>query len=67
MLRLDEAQRADGTNDGQLVTELADLYEVMDTLMAAVGIDHEIVIRVQAQRREEHGGFWKRIRLIWSE
>ncbi len=40
---VEEAQEAAATNPENLITELADLYEVMDTLMAAYGIDYFIL------------------------
>lgn len=49
-----------------LVTELADLYEVMDTLMAAYDIDRQAVLAEQKRRQIERGGFNRRIRLLWS-
>lgn len=41
---VEEAEEAAAaTNPENLITELADLYEVMDTLMAAYGIDYFIL------------------------
>jgi predicted house-cleaning noncanonical NTP pyrophosphatase (MazG superfamily) len=63
---MEEAQEAAAATDGDLVTELADLYEVIDTLMAASGIDRETVLKEQKRRQLERGGFSRRIRLLWS-
>lgn len=63
---VEEAQEAAAATDGDLATELADLYEVIDTLMAASGIDRETVLKEQKRRRLERGGFSGRIRLLWS-
>jgi predicted house-cleaning noncanonical NTP pyrophosphatase (MazG superfamily) len=63
---VEEAQEAAAATDADLVTELADLYEVIDTLMAASGIDRETVLKEQKCRRLERGGFSRRIRLLWS-
>jgi len=64
---VEQAQEAAKVDRDRLVTELADLYEVIDALRAAMDIDRETVAGMQAQRREERGGFRKRIRLVWAE
>jgi predicted house-cleaning noncanonical NTP pyrophosphatase (MazG superfamily) len=48
----------------ELITELADLYEVIDTIMATYHIDPEAVRNMQIRRRQERGGFTQRIRLL---
>jgi predicted house-cleaning noncanonical NTP pyrophosphatase (MazG superfamily) len=48
----------------QLITELADLYEVIDTLMNDNNIAPEVVRAEQERRRQERGGFAQRIRLL---
>ena len=48
----------------QLITELADLYEVIDTLMSDNNIDPDTVRAEQEWRRQERGGFAQRIRLL---
>jgi len=63
---VEEAQEAAATNPENLIGELADLYEVMDTLMAAHRIDPEAVLAEQERKRIERGGFSCRIRLLWS-
>ncbi|MBD2465917.1 nucleoside triphosphate pyrophosphohydrolase [Oscillatoria sp. FACHB-1407] len=63
---VEEAQEAAAAIDADLVTELADLCEVMDALMVASGIDRETVLKEQKRRRLERGGFSRRIRLLWS-
>jgi predicted house-cleaning noncanonical NTP pyrophosphatase (MazG superfamily) len=63
---VEEAQEAAAATGTDLVTELADLYEVIDTLMAASGIDRETVLKEQKRRRLERGGFSRRIKLLWS-
>lgn len=44
---VEEAQEAAAAIDADLVTELADLCEVMDALMVASGIDRETVLKEQ--------------------
>lgn len=63
---VEEAQEAAAATDADLVTELADLCEVMDALMAVYGIDRETVLKEQQRRQIERGGFSRRIKLLWS-
>jgi predicted house-cleaning noncanonical NTP pyrophosphatase (MazG superfamily) len=60
----EEAQEVAQANPDQFTTELADLYEVIDTLMATYHIDPEAVRNMQVQRRQERGGFTQRILLL---
>lgn len=64
---VEEAQEACQAPPDELVTELADLHEVLAALMAAWQIDPEQVQQVQRQRRAERGGFDQRLRLLWTE
>lgn len=64
---VEEAQEAATAASDDLVTELADLYEVMDALLNAAGITSQQVLAEQAQRRAERGGFTQRLRLLWTE
>jgi len=63
----EEAQEAIAGGAGQLVTELADIYEVIDAIMAAFGIEREVVLAEQAKKRAQRGAFEERIRLLWAE
>ena len=56
------ARDADG-----LVTEIADLLEVVDALLRAEGIDSARVLAEQTKRRAERGGFEGRWELRWTE
>jgi predicted house-cleaning noncanonical NTP pyrophosphatase (MazG superfamily) len=51
----------------QQIEELADVYEVLDALLAVTGIASEEVAAVQAARRKERGGFAERLWLLWAE
>ena len=62
---VEEAQELAQAPQDELITELADMHEILDALMAAYGIERSDVDRVQAQRHEERGGFEKRINLLW--
>jgi predicted house-cleaning noncanonical NTP pyrophosphatase (MazG superfamily) len=62
---VEEALEATTACDTQhLITELADLYEVIDTLMADYNIAPEMIRAEQERRRQERGGFSQRIRLL---
>jgi len=60
----EEAQEVAEAEQDELITELADLYEVIDTIIATYHIDPEAVRNMQICRREERGGFSQRIRLL---
>ena len=47
--------------------EIADLYEVLDALLASEGIAASTVADVRRRRREERGGFERRFELMWTE
>jgi predicted house-cleaning noncanonical NTP pyrophosphatase (MazG superfamily) len=63
----EEAQEAAIATEANLVTELADLYEVIQALMSTYGVSEEMVRQVQAERRTERGGFTQRVLLLWTE
>ncbi len=64
---VEEATEAATASIDDLVKELADLYEVIDSLLTATGIEREAVLKVQRKRREERGGFHNRIKLLWTK
>jgi predicted house-cleaning noncanonical NTP pyrophosphatase (MazG superfamily) len=64
---IEEAQEAVQASPDDLAIELADLYEVIDAVMALHHIDRDSVLAIQQQRRAERGGFTKHLRLLWSE
>lgn len=64
---VEEAQEAAEAEPDELMKELADLYEVIDALLVAFELDREAVLDVQQKRRDERGGFEKRIKLLWTE
>jgi predicted house-cleaning noncanonical NTP pyrophosphatase (MazG superfamily) len=58
---LEEAEEVKAAqSDKMLIEELADLYEVMDSLMALHNVDKGQVLRAQEQKRNEPGGFMGR-------
>lgn len=64
---VEEAAEAGEASGARLATELADLLEVVDALIAANDLDRNTVFQVQAQRREERGGFEKQLKLLWVD
>jgi predicted house-cleaning noncanonical NTP pyrophosphatase (MazG superfamily) len=64
---VEEAQEAAAAEPEDLVKELADLYEIVDALMIACGIDRQVVLAKQEERRQSLGGFDQRLRLLWTE
>lgn len=59
---------ADAAGDADaLARELADLYEVIDAIMELHEIEPAGVRALQARRREERGGFARRLALRWTE
>ncbi|WP_439343705.1 nucleoside triphosphate pyrophosphohydrolase [Vacuolonema iberomarrocanum] len=62
---MEEAKEAAAAADVEtMMTELADLYEVVTALMAVYKISPEAVRSKQMWRRERRGAFRKRIRLL---
>jgi predicted house-cleaning noncanonical NTP pyrophosphatase (MazG superfamily) len=64
---VEETQEAATAPDEDLATELADLQEVFDTLLATYGLSREAVVEIQQARRAQRGGFTRCLRLLWTE
>lgn len=64
---VEEAQEIAVAEEEKLITELADIYEVIDAIIETYGINRELIIAEQIRRRNERGGFQKRIKLLWTE
>lgn len=47
--------------------EIADVYEVVDAIIAAHGFSKEEILRLQSEKREKRGGFLKRLFLERTE
>lgn len=52
-------------SEQDLLSELADLHEVIEALMGSYNISSSTVKAVQEQRRTERGGFQQRLRLLY--
>ena len=57
-----ELTQADSDQD--MAEEMADLYEVMDAILALKGMLREDVVKIQADKRSKRGGFEKRILML---
>ena len=58
---LEEAEEvAAAQSRNELINELADLYEVIDSLITLHAINTEEIITEQMRKRDERGGFAKR-------
>ena len=64
---IEEAREVSESAPDKLITELADLYEVIDALLTLHNIDDASVIAEQGHRHTKRGGFEKRLRLLWTE
>jgi len=64
---IEEAQEVASASDDEIIKELADLYEVIDSLISAKGIDDEAIRIKQQERRLNRGGFENRVCLLWTE
>lgn len=64
---VEEAQEAHRAMPDDLITELADLQEVIAAVLAAWEISPDLVLQIQGQRHAERGGFERRLKLLWIE
>jgi predicted house-cleaning noncanonical NTP pyrophosphatase (MazG superfamily) len=64
---VEEAQEAANAGPRELITELADLLEVIEATISAHGLSREAVESERRRRRLERGGFEERIRFLWTE
>jgi predicted house-cleaning noncanonical NTP pyrophosphatase (MazG superfamily) len=63
---LEEAHEAQAAPDGQLVSELADVLEVLKALAVAHDMGWEDVVSEASRKRAERGGFDQRIFLEYA-
>ena len=63
---VEEAKEVAEAKPDNLVEELADVYEVIDTILASLEIDKDIVLAKQKQKRQDKGGFTKKLSLLWT-
>lgn len=61
---VEEAREAEAATPEELPTELADVLEVFDAICQAFGVSRDDVMKLQAERREQRGGFEQRLQLF---
>lgn len=61
---IEEAGEVAEASGDDLIAELADIYEVIDALLASYGIAENCILNAQAKRRETRGGFAQKIMLL---
>lgn len=64
---VEEARESAEAEPDELMKELADLYEVIDSVLMAFDLDKDAILTLQQKRRDERGGFERRIKLLWTE
>jgi predicted house-cleaning noncanonical NTP pyrophosphatase (MazG superfamily) len=64
---VEEAEEVVDAEHGDMVKEIADLYEVIDALLIAFDLNSDALLTMQKKRYEERGGFEKRIKLLWTK
>lgn len=62
---VEEAQEVQAATPEELLTELADVLEVFDTILATHGLTLAQVQAVQQQRHQTRCGFESRLQLDW--
>ena len=64
---VEEAQEVQAAAPGEMLTELADVLEVVDALLTFHQLTLAQVHEVQKRRRQARGGFENRLQLDWVE
>jgi predicted house-cleaning noncanonical NTP pyrophosphatase (MazG superfamily) len=64
---VEEALEAQKATIDELVTEIADIQEVIEAILKASHISPKQVELVQTQRHADRGGFEKRLKLLWTK
>ena len=64
---VEEAQEAIRAENSELITELADLQEIIFALMKVHKIDPTEFEAIRLQRLKTRGGFEKRLKLLWTD
>jgi predicted house-cleaning noncanonical NTP pyrophosphatase (MazG superfamily) len=61
---VEEAQEVAVSKAEDRVKEIAELHEVLDTIIAAFDLNRDNILATQRIRRDERGGFENRIKLL---
>ena len=62
---VEEAQEVQAAPPEELLTEMADVLEVLDTILTTHGFTLAQVQAIQQQRHQTRGGFESRLQLDW--
>jgi len=63
---IEEGKEVIEAEEGELVKELADVLELIKSIGESQDISFKSIEEKQKQRREERGGFRKKLFLVWS-
>lgn len=63
---VEEASELLKTGKDDLVNEMADVLELLKSIAVFYKIDFKLIEEKQVKKREERGGFKKRLFLVWS-
>lgn len=64
---VEEANEVANATSETLATELADVLEVIDTVIKVYGFSPEEIKSMQMERRIKRGSFEKKLKLIWTD
>lgn len=63
---VEEAKELTTTENDDLVNEMADVLELLKSIANYYKIDFKLVEEKQVKKKEERGGFEKKLFLVWS-
>ncbi len=63
---IEEARELTTTENDDLVNEMADVLELLKSIANYYKIDFKLVEEKQVKKKEERGGFEKKLFLVWS-
>ena len=64
---IEESEEVAEASLDEIVIEIADVYEVIESLIVALDLDINEIKQQQQLRRQQRGGFSQRIQLVWTE
>ena len=63
-IREEAEELAEANSDENLIEEIADVYEIIDAIVALKNIPISEITKTQNKKREDRGGFEKRILML---
>lgn len=64
---VEEAKETMRAEKSELIKELADVLELIKSIAENESINFKLIEEKQEQRRQERGGFKKKLFLVWSD